>query len=92
MLNSIRKFSSSPYAKILMAIVILPFVLWGMGDVFRGGNINTIVEIDNKKIPTQEFVNHINRLNLQGENLSEEIFQQELTNFIAKNILLTFLL
>ena len=87
MLNSIRKFSSSPYAKILMAIVILPFVLWGMGDVFRGGNINTIVEIDNKKIPTQEFVNHINRLNLQGENLSEEIFQQELTNFIAKNLI-----
>ena len=59
MLNSIRKFSSSPYAKILMAIVILPFVLWGMGDVFRGGNINTIVDIDNKKISTQEFINHI---------------------------------
>ena len=86
MLNSIRKFSKTAYAKVLMAIVILPFVLWGMGDVFRGGNINTIVDIDNKKISTQEFINHINRLNFQGENLSEEIFQQELTNFIAKNL------
>ena len=87
MLNSIRKFSSSPYAIVLLGIVILPFVMWCMGDVFRGGNINTIVDIDNKKISTQEFINHINRLNFQGENLSEEIFQQELTNFIAKNLI-----
>ena len=40
MLSSIRKFSTSIYAKILLGIIIIPFVFWGMGSVFSGGNTN----------------------------------------------------
>jgi len=86
MLNSIRKFSSTIYAKVLIAIVILPFVLWGMGDVFRGGSQNTLLEIDKKKIPTKSFINYINQ-NVSTENFNEELFDKILGSFIAKNLI-----
>ena len=41
MLGSLRTFTSSIYAKILMGIIIIPFVFWGMGSSFVGGNKNT---------------------------------------------------
>ena len=64
MATSIGKLSKSFFLKLLVGIIILPFVFWGMGDVFRGGNQNVIATVDSKKISTQEFVNYINRLNL----------------------------
>ena len=88
MLNSIRKFSSSPYAKVLMGIVILPFVMWGMGDVFRGGKQNTIVEIDKKKISAQDFGDYINSLNVSYEDVKkEDTFNKILSNFIARQLI-----
>ena len=59
MLSSIRKFSSSIFAKIFLVIIAIPFIFWGMGDVFRGGNVNTIVKINNENISTKEFVNFV---------------------------------
>ena len=69
MIASIGKFSKSFMAKVFVAIIALPFILWGMGDVFRGGNQNVIATIDSKKINTQEFVNYLNRLNLNEEQI-----------------------
>ena len=63
MATSIGKLSKSFFVKLLVGIIILPFVFWGMGDVFRGGNQNVIATIDSKKVSTQEFVNYLNRLN-----------------------------
>ena len=54
MLTSIGKFSKSFFIKVLVGIIILPFVFWGMGDVFRGGNQNVIATIESEKISTQE--------------------------------------
>ena len=48
MLTSIGKYSKSFFVKLLVGIIILPFVFWGMGDVFRGGNQNVIASIDSK--------------------------------------------
>ena len=49
MLGSIRKFSTSIYAKILLGIIVIPFVFWGMGTSFIGGNKNILVVIENEK-------------------------------------------
>ena len=65
MLSSIGKFSKSLSIKVLVWIIILPFIFWGMGDIFRGGNQNIIATIDSEKISTQEFFNYLNRLNLK---------------------------
>ena len=64
MATSIGKLSKSFFVKLLVGIIILPFVFWGMGDVFRGGNLNVIATIDSKKVTTQEFISYFKQLNL----------------------------
>ena len=91
MTTSIVKYSKSFFVKILVGIITLPFIFWGMGDVFRGGNQNVIATIDSKKISTQEFMNYLNKLELNNEqiknlpktNLVEEILSQ----YIGKKVM-----
>ena len=91
MTTSIGKFTKSFFIKLLVGIIILPFVFWGMGDVFRGGNQNVIATVDSKKISTQEFINYINRLNLNEEqikNLSKtDLIEQILSDYIGKKVM-----
>ena len=91
MSTSIGKLSKSFFVKLLVGIIILPFVFWGMGDVFRGGNQNVIATIESDKISTQEFVNYVNRLNLNEEqikNLSKtDLVEQILSDFIGKKVM-----
>jgi len=67
MLTSIRKITTSFLAKVLIGIIILPFLFWGMGDVFRGGNQNILTSIGSEKISVQSFVEYVNRLNLSEQ-------------------------
>ena len=71
MFASIRKFSKSFIAKIFIAIIALPFIMWGMGDVFRSGNQNVLVEINDNKINTKDFVNYLQNINLSDEQAKE---------------------
>jgi len=91
MLTSIRKFTTSFLAKVLIAIIILPFLFWGMGDVFRGGNQNILATIDSEKISAQRFVEYLNRLNLsekQRENLNKtDLLDKILSDYIGKKII-----
>ena len=91
MITAIGKFSKSLFIKILVAIIILPFVFWGMGDVFRGGNQNVIASVDSEKISTQEFVNYIQRLNLnekQIKNLPKtDLIEKILSEYIGKKVM-----
>ena len=91
MATSIGKLSKSFFLKTLVGIIILPFVFWGMGDVFRGGNQNVIATIESNKISTQEFVNYVNRLNLnegQLKNLSKtDLLEQILSDYIRKKVM-----
>ena len=57
MLNKLRYFSKTKLATVLVAIIIIPFVFWGMGGVFQGGNSNNIAKIKNVSISTQDFLN-----------------------------------
>ena len=91
MLTSIGKFSKSFFIKLLVGIIILPFIFWGMGDVFRGGNQNVIATVDSEKISTQEFVNYLRRLNLnddQIKNLSKtDLMEKILSEYIGKKVM-----
>ena len=91
MSTSIGKLSKSFFVKLLVGIIILPFVFWGMGDVFRGGNQNVIATIESDKISTQEFVNYVNRLNLNEEQIKNlpktDLVEQILSDFIGKKVM-----
>ena len=69
MLGHIRKFSSSIYAKILMIIIIIPFIFWGMGSNFVGGSKNVIVIIDKEKYSTQAYFNFIEKSASPGQKI-----------------------
>ena len=89
MLRAIRKFSSSVYAKIFLFIVAIPFVFWGMGPLFRGGNLNTIIKIGNEKISTQEFINFLQYRSPKSndEALDSNVVEKLLSNFIGEKLI-----
>ena len=91
MLGSIRKFSKSFFAKIFIAIIALPFVMWGMGDVFTSGKQNILVEINNEKISSKEFITYIQKIDLtkkEIENIGKsKILDDMLSNYISEKII-----
>ncbi len=91
MLGSIRKFSKSILAKIFIAIIALPFVMWGMGDVFTSGKQNILVEINNEKISSKEFITYIQKIDLtkkEIENIGKsKILDDMLSNYISEKII-----
>ena len=91
MLTSIGKFSKSFFVKLLVGIIILPFVFWGMGDVFRGGNQNVIASIDSEKVSTQEFMEYLRRLNLDEEQIKNlpktDLVEKILSEYIGKKVM-----
>ena len=91
MFGSIRKFSKSFLAKIFIAIIALPFLLWGMGDVFRSGKQNVLVEINDEKISSKEFVAYIQKIKLSKSEIERvgksKIFDDILTNYISEKII-----
>jgi peptidyl-prolyl cis-trans isomerase D len=91
MATSIRKLSKSFFIKLLVGIIILPFVFWGMGDVFRGGNQNVIATIESKKITTQEFINYIRQMNLKEEQIKNlpktDLVEQILSQYIGRKVM-----
>ena len=91
MLNNIRRFSKTIFAKILLVIIIIPFVFWGMGGVFSRGNTNNLAKINNESISTQDFVNHINNLNVDfdkiKQNIENNIVEELLGELISQTML-----
>ena len=83
MISRLRSFSGSKLSGVVVGIIIIPFVFWGMGSVFSGGNTNNIAKINNESISTQDFVDHLNRLGLDNAKLKKEI-----DNNILEEILL----
>ena len=91
MLGSIRKFSKSFLAKIFIAIIALPFILWGMGDVFTSGKQNVIAEINNEKISSKEFINYVQKIKITKNEINrvgkDRLFDDILTNYLSEKII-----
>ena len=87
MLGPIRKFSTSFYAKILLIIIIFPFVFWGMGSSLSGGNKNIIVIIDKDKIYAQEFIDFAERNILPDQTVNENLIESLFSNFVGEKLL-----
>ena len=70
----------------------MPFLFWGMGDVFSGGSQNIVAKIDSEKISTRDFVNYLNILNLseqERKNLPKtDLIEKILSDYIGKKVLI----
>ena len=91
MLSKLRDFSRSKLASVLIAIIIIPFVFWGMGSVFSGGNTNNVAKVGNVNISTQDFIEFINQSRIDPEdirnNLDKNILEEILSQIISLNLL-----
>ena len=91
MLNKLRNFSKGKLATVLVAIIIIPFVFWGMGSVFSGGKTNSVAKINNFNISTKDFVDHINKSKLNTdiikENINNNILEEFLTELVSNSLI-----
>ena len=91
MLNKLRSFSNTKLAGVLITIIIIPFVFWGMGSVFSGGNSNNVAKINNETISTQDFINHINESRIDNDyiknNIENNIIERILSEIVSKKLL-----
>ena len=87
MLNKLRNFSKGKLAGVLVGIIIIPFVFWGMGSVFSGGNTNSIAKINNHNVSTQNFADFVNSTKISTEyirdNIDNNIIEQLLTQLVS---------
>ena len=90
MISKLRGFSNSKLAGVLVGIIIIPFVFWGMGSVFSGGNTNNVAKINNEAISSKDFVNFINESRLTNDiikaNIDKNIIEQILSELISEKI------
>ena len=91
MLNNLRNFAKTKLAVVLVGIIIIPFVFWGMGGVFSGGNKNNIAKINDKGISTQNFVNYVNLSKIESDtirkNIDNNIIEEILAELISKTMI-----
>ena len=87
MLSSTRKFSKSIYAKILLGIIVIPFVFWGMGSSITGGSKNVVVKIDKEKYSIQDFANFIRSFGPSEQKINSEDIDQLLSTFIGNKLI-----
>jgi len=91
MLNKLRNFSKGKLAGVLVGIIIIPFVFWGMGSVFSGGNTNSIAKINNHNVSTQDFADFINNSKISPElikeNINNNILEELLTQLISTSLI-----
>ena len=84
MLNKLRNFSKTKLAGVLIGIIVIPFVFWGMGSVFSGGNTNNIAKINNETISTQEFLNYVNNTKIDQNYIKNNLDNNVIESIISK--------
>ncbi len=91
MISKLRGFSNSKLAGVLVGIIIIPFVFWGMGSVFSGGNTNNVAKINNEAISSKDFINFINESRLTNDiikaNIDKNIIEQILSELVSEKLI-----
>ena len=91
MLDKLRNFSKGKLAGVLVAIIIIPFVFWGMGSVFSGGNTNSIAKINNHNVSTQDFADFVNNSKINTEvikeNIDNNVLEELLTQLVSTTLI-----
>ena len=91
MIGKLRGFSNSKLAGVIVGIIIIPFVFWGMGSVFSGGNTNNVAKINNEIISSKDFINFVNDSRLTNEiikaNMDKNIIENILSELISEKLI-----
>ncbi len=71
MLEQMRSMAKSPLAVVLIGLLIISFAVWGISDVFRGGQGDAVVIVGPNKVTVQDYAlawdRELNRVIQQSE-------------------------
>ncbi len=93
MLDIVRNLVSSIFGKILLAIMVLSFALWGVGDILSSGNSQLAAKVGNEKISLNQFYSEfqetVARYNeTTSANLSlKEAYERQLHNILLNDLI-----
>ncbi len=91
MISKFKNLTNSKISWVIVALIAIPFVFWGMGDVFTRGNTNNVAKINNNSISVTDFINHVNESGLNEslikENLNNNIFEELLSQLISVELM-----
>tara|TARA_Y100000591_G_scaffold12054_1_gene9385 strand:+ start:12701 stop:14110 length:1410 start_codon:yes stop_codon:yes gene_type:complete len=91
MISKFKNITNSKISWVIVALIAIPFVFWGMGDVFTKGNTNNVAKINNNTISVTDFINHVNESglneNLIKERLEQNIFEELLSQLISRKLI-----
>src|SRR5688572_41377 len=84
MLDALRKRSGGLVAKILFAVLVVSFAIWGVNDMFRGGSNSTVAWVGKAEISAQTFSRYYQSMAAQfgvttpadAESLANYLIQQ----------------
>ena len=55
MLDALRRGAVNIFAKVLLALLVVSFAIWGIADVFRGFGLGSLARVGSTEIPVAEF-------------------------------------
>ena len=91
MISKFKSITNSKISWVIVVLIAIPFVFWGMGDVFTRGNTNNVAKINNNTISISDFINHINETGLNEEivreNIDKNIFEELLSQLISQELM-----
>ncbi len=91
MISKFKSITNSKLSWVIVALIAIPFVFWGMGDVFTKGNTNNVAKINNNTISVTDFINHINESglneNLIRQNIDNNVFEELLSQLISLKLM-----
>ena len=91
MISKFKSITNSKISWVIVALIAIPFVFWGMGDVFTRGNTNNVAKINNNTISITDFIKHVNdsglNENLIREKLDNNIFEELLSQLISQELM-----
>jgi len=81
MLDLLRKNATGPLGIALIILLVFAFSIWGVGDIFRGYNVNILAKIGNRELNSQNYLFSFNReVNRISNQLERVITTEEAIN------------
>ncbi len=62
MLSQLRNSAKGWVAKLLLALLVVAFAVWGIGDIFRTQTDTTVAEVGDRTIESQAFLDEFSRI------------------------------
>ncbi len=83
MLQTIRKNIQGTMAKVIVAIIVVPFALFGIESLFGGGVVKNVAEVNGEPISAADLQQQVNLQRLQlmqsmGENIDPSLLDDQM--------------